>query len=175
MRLASSGKTTYAQALEGEGYLRLSIDEVIWELFGAYGVDYPAADYDAHSRDAQRVLDARLIAAVRDGHDVVVDSSLWQRSRRDQLKRLVADAGGHWRLVYLRVDEAVLRERLAMRATRFDAHAAFPITEDILQHYLAGFEEPDGEGEEVINVADGASSRPTCRPALLRAEWRHVT
>ena len=36
------------------------------------------------------------------------------------------------------------------RRQRFDANAAFPITEDLLISYLAGFDEPNGGGEEVI-------------------------
>lgn len=60
------------------------------------------------------------------------------------------DAGGRWRLVYLRVDESVLQARLTERASRLDANAVFPITEDTLTAYVSGFEAPDGEGEEVV-------------------------
>jgi predicted kinase len=81
-----------------------------------------------------------------------VDFSFWQRARRDDYKQLIEDAGGRWKLVYLKVDPAVLRQRLAERSQRFDANAAFPITEDILTSYLSGFEEPNGEGEEVITA-----------------------
>ena len=37
--VAGSGKTTYAQRLEAEGYVRLSIDEEIWQRFGRFGID----------------------------------------------------------------------------------------------------------------------------------------
>jgi hypothetical protein len=43
-----------------------------------------------------------------------------------------------------------LRARLNSRSRRFDANAAFPITDEILNDYLTGFEEPSGEGETVI-------------------------
>jgi hypothetical protein len=39
-----------------------------------------------------------------------------------------------------------------LRSQRFDANAAFPITDDILNAYVSGFEEPNGEGEEVITA-----------------------
>jgi predicted kinase len=87
---------------------------------------------------------------MRQGIDVVVDRSFWRRSARDEYKQIVADAGARWQLVYLQVDRDELRERLAARAARFDAHAAFPITDDMLDRFLAGFEEPRGEGEIVI-------------------------
>ena len=42
--------------------------------------------------------------------------------------------------------------RLAERAQRHDANAAFPITEDVLAAYLSGFEVPHGAGEHIVTV-----------------------
>ena len=148
--VAGAGKTTYAQGLEARGYVRLSIDEVIWERFGRFGVDYDAGRYDEYSAAAETALRARLLELVRRGDDVVVDRSFWRRAARDEYKQLLADAGARWELVYLKVDREQLRERLAARAVRFDANAAFPITDDTLDRFLAGFEEPCDEGEIVI-------------------------
>lgn len=86
---------------------------------------------------------------IRQGRHVVVDFSFWQRANRDRYKRLIEATGGTWRLIYLKVDPAVLRQRLDDRAERFDANAAFPITQGTLAAYLAGFEEPRDEGEDV--------------------------
>lgn len=96
------------------------------------------------------MLRERLVTLIRQGRDVVVDFSFWQRASRDRYKRLVEATGETWQLIHLQVDPAVLRQRLDDRAKRFDANAAFPITQDTLAAYLAGFEEPRGEGEEVI-------------------------
>lgn len=148
--VAGSGKTTYAQRLEARGHVRLSVDEEVWGRFGRYGVDYAPEDYARLSGAAEDVLRPRLLELVAEGRDVVVDLSFWRRATREEYKRLVERAGARWRLVYLKVDPAVLRRRLAERARRFDANAAFPITEDILAAYLAGFEAPDGEGEQVL-------------------------
>lgn len=153
--VAGAGKTTYAQCLEGQGYVRLSVDEEIWNRFGRYGVDYEPSAYEAHSEVARRAVDQQLTDLVTQGRDVVLDSSLWQRSRRDECKRLVEHAGGRWRLIYLAAEETLLRERLARRAGRFDADAAFPITDDVLARFVEGFEVPSGEGEEVVVVTDG--------------------
>jgi len=152
--VAGSGKTTYAQELELEGYIRLSIDEEVWARFGRYGIDYDPADYCRLSALAEDLLRERLVTLVGEGRDVVVDFSFWQRASRDRYKRLVEAAGGTWRLIYLQVDPVVLRLRLDNRADRFDANAAFPITRDILAGYLARFEEPQGEGEEVLRLGD---------------------
>lgn len=148
--VAGSGKTTYAKALEAQGFVRLSIDEEVWARFGRYGIDYQPAEYARLSAAAERVLRERLVTLVRQGRDVVVDFSFWQRATRDRCKRLVEAAGGTWRLVHLAVDLVLLRERLDRRGERFDANAAFPVNEEVLAAYLAAFEEPQGEGEEVI-------------------------
>jgi len=83
---------------------------------------------------------------------VVLDFSFWRRADRDRYKRLISGAGGRWRLVYLRADPPLLRRRLEERNRRFDANAAFPISDAVLDAYLAGFEAPVGEGEEVIDA-----------------------
>jgi gluconate kinase len=82
------------------------------------------------------------------------DHGFWQRSRRREYKELIEQAGGRWRLVYLQADPALLQARLRGRAERFDANAAFPITEGLLARYLESFEPPSGEGEEVVVVSD---------------------
>jgi predicted kinase len=152
--VAGSGKTTYAKGLETRGYVRLSVDEEIWRRFGGYGLDYEPDQYEEHTEVARRVLRERLLVLVAQGCHVVIDSSFWQRSRRQEYKELVEQAGGRWRLIYLEADSTLLRRRLHARGERFDANAAFPITDELLTHYLQAFEPPSGEGEEVIVVTD---------------------
>lgn len=82
--VAGSGKTTYAQRLEAQGYLRLSIDEEIWQRFGRYGVDYQPIDYPRHSQAADEILRERLPILIEQGREVVVDVSFWQRAARDR-------------------------------------------------------------------------------------------
>jgi predicted kinase len=149
--IAGTGKTTYAKALEREGYVRLSVDEEIWRRWGRHGVDYPADRYPALSARAESQVRRDLASLVRAGRRVVVDLSLWRRTVRDEYKALVEQAGGRWRLVYLRASPSVLRERLATRREREDANA-FPVTEAMLVRYLREFEPPDGEGEEIVDA-----------------------
>ncbi|WNB92957.1 ATP-binding protein [Bacillus sp. NEB1478] len=147
--VAGSGKTTFSQQLEKEGFVRLSIDEEIWATNGRYGIDYPIEKVEEYKKEAERKLRNLLIELIHDKQQVVIDFSFWDQVRRDHYKQLIEMAGGKWKLIYLKVHPDDLRERLKIRNKRFDANA-FPITEEILTSYLNGFEIPKGEGEIVI-------------------------
>ena len=151
--LAGSGKTAFAMALEAVGFVRLSIDEEVWRSAGRYGVDYPPDAYAGHVSAARAAIRAQLGEALRADHAVVVDSSFWSRAHREDFKSVIEAAGGAWRLIYLKAGEDLLRERLAERASRFDANAALPIDETTLRGFVASFEPPRGEGETTVAVA----------------------
>ncbi|MNR36403.1 hypothetical protein D3C85_1543150 [compost metagenome] len=101
---------------------------------------------EAHIR-----LRNKIVHFIQDKKQVVVDSSFWSRSERNEYKRLIENAGGKWRLIYLKVNPDELRERLKIRSLRLDANAAFTITEELLTTFLNGFEEPKDEGEIVVD------------------------
>lgn len=148
--VAGSGKTTFAQQLVSNGFIRLSIDEEIWKNKGRFGIDYPAENYEQYKAESEMKLRSELINLINEGSNVVVDFSFWQQSKRNEYKQLIKAGGGESELVYLKVHPEVIRERLRIRGKRFDANAAFPITEEILSSFLEGFEIPQGEGEILV-------------------------
>jgi predicted kinase len=150
--VAGSGKTTFAQKLEKEGFARLSIDEDIWATHGRFGVDYPEDNYDSYLEESELKLRGELINLIQAKQHVVVDFSFWQRQRRNDYKQLIEEYGGVWELIFLKVGPDELRQRLLIRSERFDANAAFTITEDTLTRFLSGFETPASEGETVIEA-----------------------
>jgi predicted kinase len=147
--VAGSGKTTFSQLLEQKGFVRLSIDEEIWATNGRWGIDFPIEKFEEYRKDAERKLRNRLIKLIHDKQQVVIDFSFWDRVRRNQYKKLIEDSGGKWKLIYLKVDPTDLSERLKLRNKRFDANS-FPISEELLNSYLNGFEIPKDEGEIVV-------------------------
>lgn len=147
--VSGSGKTTFSQILEHEGFVRLSIDEEIWSTNGRWGIDFPMEKLEEYRKDAERKLRNRLIKLIQDKKQVVIDFSFWDSERRNQYKKLIEDSGGKWKLIYLKVSQNDLRERLKLRNKRLDANS-FPISEERLKSYLNGFEIPTGEGEIVI-------------------------
>lgn len=148
--VAGSGKTSFSTKLASKGFTRLAIDEEIWGRFGRYGLDYTPEDYPGHVSAARDAIKDVLLQLLARRQPAVVDSSFWSRAHRDSYKELIENAGGAWRLVYLRAPENLLRERLEERGRRFDANAAFPIGADELTKFLKDFQTPIDEGEMVI-------------------------
>lgn len=147
--VAGSGKTTFSQHLEKEGFVRLSIDEEIWAAHGRYGIDFPIEKMEEYKQAAEKKLRDQLVNLIHSKHQVVIDFSFWDRVRREQYKQLIEKSGGKWKLIYIKVHPDDLRERLKIRNKRLDANS-FTISEELLTAYLKGFEIPKGEGEIVI-------------------------
>lgn len=151
--VAGSGKTTFSQRLEGRGFTRLSIDELIWKRAGRYGLDYPAEAYGEHLVAAREALKAELAALLRAGKAVVVDSAFWSRAHRRDFADLIAANGGRSRIVYLKASKALLRARLTERRSRFDANAALPIDDARLDGFIDSFEEPGRDEDALVVLA----------------------
>ncbi|MFG2415109.1 ATP-binding protein [Streptomyces goshikiensis] len=148
--LTGSGKTTYStRRLEPAGAVRLSVDEVVHDRHGRYGVDYPESTYFEKEAPIVAELQEQLMRLVAEGRDVVWDHGLWPRKHRDEMKQLVETAGGRWRLLYFPVGREELLRRLEERNRREDANALF-VSPEALNDFFTRFEAPQGEGEEVI-------------------------
>jgi predicted kinase len=147
--LTGSGKTTYAKRLEAAGAVRLTVDEEVHARHGRYGVDYPTSEYFERERPVVEELRGRLVELVESGRDVVFDHGMWRRDDRNAYKRLVEGHGGRWRLLYFKVDPEVLLQRLTDRNRRSDANA-MPLLPTDLKDFIARFEEPMDEGEELV-------------------------
>ena len=59
--VCGSGKTTYSKQKEKEGYIRLSIDEEMWKIYGKKGIDYPDSQYEELSEKVELTLRERLL------------------------------------------------------------------------------------------------------------------
>jgi predicted kinase len=148
--VTGSGKTTYAvRRLLSTGAVRLSVDELVFERHGRYGVDYPEHTYFEREAPVVEEVRARLVELVAAGRDVVLDHGLWLRKDRDAWKELVDAAGGRWRLLYFPVGRGELLARLEERNLRGDANALL-VTPQALDDFFVRFEPPHGEGEETV-------------------------
>ncbi len=149
--LPGAGKTTYAMELVRRGYARLSIDEAVWQRLGRRdaGLVLGAQAFDRLKEEVRREQRAELVELMLAGRDVVVDYSFWSRAARDDYKALVESHGCRWELVHLKADQTTLERRLKVRNGEAGANSV-TVDEELFNRYLADFEEPQGEGEQVF-------------------------
>ena len=148
--VCGSGKTTYAKQKEKEGYIRLSIDEEMWNIYGQKGVDYPEEQYDELSDKFEHILRQRMISLIKDEKNVVVDFSFWNKDNRNLYKNIIENTGGAVELVYMKASIELLCNRLQKRNLSLHANSPFIITDEILEHHYNEFQEPKYEGETVL-------------------------
>jgi predicted kinase len=151
--LPGSGKSTYARALEGRGFTRLSVDEVVWARIGRDAAELEPGEYEQLKRAVEQELWHELLRLLDAKQPVVIDYSFWDRSRRDRYKAEIERRGCRWELVWLKADLETLRRRLAIRNRQQGANSV-TVDDEVLERYFAAFEEPEGEGERVIEAAD---------------------
>lgn len=149
--IAGSGKTTFSQQLATRGFTRISIDEIIWNSAGRYGLDYLPEAYPEKLAGAREVLKVELERFLAEQRAIVVDSAFWSKAHCQSFAAIVALNGGRHCLVYLKVSKADLQARLKQRRHRFDANAALPIDDVKLERFIATFEEP-GPDEDALVV-----------------------
>lgn len=145
--LPGSGKSTLARRLEGEGAVRLAVDDLVRERHGRAGVDYPLSEHLARLEAVLTDVRAELVRLLADGRSVVLDHGLGRRAEREDYRQLAQASGAHCRLLVLRAERAELLRRLARRDT---ADGFGPMDAQLLDAIAAGSEEPDGEGEELV-------------------------
>ena len=147
--LPGSGKSTYARALERRGYTRLSIDEVVWARIGRDAAELDPQMYERLRSAIELELWDELIRLMEARAPIVIDHSFWSRATRDRYKAAIERHGCRWELIRLSADLETLRRRLADRNQQNDANSV-TVSDELLNRYFAGFEEPVGEGERVI-------------------------
>jgi predicted kinase len=145
------GQVDVCQKLVLEGYVRLSLDEVIWQRLEGRdpGKVLDGAAFAALKEEVRLEQRAQLVELMRAGIDVVVDYTFWSRDAREDYKSLIERHGGRWQLVYVRASRSVIERRLQARNAEDDADAV-TVSDTLLDDYLAKFQEPVGEGEQVV-------------------------
>ncbi|KAK0721060.1 AAA domain-containing protein, partial [Lasiosphaeris hirsuta] len=156
--IAGSGKSTFSKAIVAQQhptYERLSVDAMIHAKHGIYGVDYPENMYSEYLEEASDQYERRLIELLDSGEkNIAFDRSLYSKADRDYFKALIERKGARWILVFFRPSsKEVIWDRIQRRReTEINADSALVITRDIFDGYWEGFENPEGEGEVVVDV-----------------------
>ena len=84
----------------------------------------------------------------------MLDRSFYAKQDRDEFKALVESHGARWVLVYFRVEKQLLWQRIRDRREKeVNANSALDISRELLEEYVRGFENPDGEGEIIVEYS----------------------
>lgn len=102
--LPGSGKSAVASYMEGMGFANIGYDKIAKQMFGR---NYPLS-LEQSERAYAEMLRSRD-AALRDGYDVVVETTAYNEERR---RELLAPHIGQKYLIYLRMQPDVVRSRI---------------------------------------------------------------
>jgi len=157
--IAGAGKSTLSKAIIARhpNFVRLSIDNIVHTNHGLYGTDYPPEKLEEYQEEADAEYRSTLAHLLDAGErDIVVDRALYSREDREYFKKVVEEKGGRWILVYFRpASKDVIWNRIQRRrAAGINADSAVELTPEILNQYWEGFENPEGEGEVVVDVTE---------------------
>ena len=145
--LPGSGKTTYAKKLEQENVVRLSLDE---ELFKTYGKDFPPEKYSEFEKAIKSHLLNKASNFLKEGISVSLDWGFWKKQERENLKRFALENLAKSKLIYFKKDFSKLVDAVSNR----DMTHNHSINPEMLEIFAKQFEEPEQEGEEVIEYTN---------------------
>lgn len=132
---AGSGKSAVAHRLASEGMVRLSFDEMAWQM----GLRTMPLEEGIRCQIAAG-LHARLLDLVASGADVVLDFSFWSRSMREDYRLLLRPLGVEPETIYLATTREVALARVRARTAR---HADdFQLSAELAAEYFDRFEAP---------------------------------
>jgi hypothetical protein len=166
--ISGSGKSALSRNILSSypNFTRLSIDKIIFEKHGVYGVDYSPSIYSDLQAEAEKELKVELEELLNEGErDAVLDLS---KERREEYREFIGRMGkGRYGvlLVVFRVEGGMEREEEVLwgmiEGRRMQDEIAVGkgerrdgviVSRERLGVFIRGFEWPDGEGEVVVRV-----------------------
>lgn len=145
--LPGSGKTTYAEKLENESTVRLTLDEKLFETFGK---DFPGEKYAEYEEQTKDAVKQKAEELVKEGKSVIVDFGFWKKKERDEYRAWAENLGTIPKLLYFKATPDELIKRVSGRNTKLDGHTHH-IPEKLMRKFIDDFQEPEeNEGAQVI-------------------------
>lgn len=141
---AGSGKSTYAQMLKQQGFVRLSYDV---ESFNKGFKVHPLATdvYD----EIKTVLDLKLKVLIRKNKDIVLDYSFWSRKMRDEYKNMLVPFGIKPEIIVIVTPKEIVLQRIHARKGKNPNDIM--LDEQTAAQYYENFQPPTlDEGEITI-------------------------
>ncbi|KAF2621154.1 P-loop containing nucleoside triphosphate hydrolase protein [Macroventuria anomochaeta] len=156
--LAGTGKTTLVKSIlkHHPHFTRVSSDAILFDAHGIYGIDYAASLslYNQYQDEVDVVYLETFRRLLAEEKDIILERSFYAKEDRDEFHGIAVDGGARVVLVFLRAkDKELLWERICKRSrAEKTADNALDISRETFEMYWSGFEDPDNEGEIVIEV-----------------------
>ncbi|MCM1290932.1 MAG: ATP-binding protein [Prevotella sp.] len=152
--VSGSGKTYMSRKFEQQGYVRLCVDELMWELHGCDFMMIPSEERRKMTLEAEDILRKEMKEQLSLGKKVVIDSCLCKRFKREEFERVAKESGANVRRYYLTAPKSVLTERLRMREGKNPNE--IKVSEDELDRFMDNFEIPQkDEGYLTVDSFNG--------------------
>lgn len=145
--VSGTGKTTYARKLEQQGAHLLSVDEEMWRRFGPEFTRLPSARQRELTIGVEADIRENMAVRLREGNDVVIDSCLCKRFKRDNFRQAASEAGGEPVLIYMSADRETILQRLAGR--KGEDPNDIIVTPEQLDRFLVNFQPPEDDEERL--------------------------
>ncbi len=139
--ISGSGKTYFARHLVEKGFVRLSVDEMIWDAYGRDFADMPFSLQQPIFKEFDSLVAESLKTLIEAGAKVVIDTTMCKRSKRDIIRNLCARYGISPIIVYMKAPLEVLKQRLALRHGEGANDQIIPLSR--LEMFFSHFEAPE--------------------------------
>ncbi|HRR77335.1 MAG TPA: ATP-binding protein [Ruminococcus sp.] len=137
-----SGKSIYAEKLRREmNAVVLSVDELTLALFNNEAGEM----HDTYVERAERYFFEKSVQIVQAGIDVILDWGFWTKAERKYAKEFFGSRNIKSELHYIRIDDALWKERITCRNSLVKAGkiSAYYVDEELLRKFALIFEEPE--------------------------------
>lgn len=141
--ISGVGKTYLSRRIaESEGAVRLSTDERMWERYGRF-TELSDAEQRRLTMSVEKELIEEMSMLLRRGQDVVIDSCLCKRFKREAFSEAARDCGASVDCIYLTAPRAEILARLSRRRGK-DAND-IRVSEEAFERFERHFEVPSAE------------------------------
>lgn len=148
--ISGSGKTHHALRLESEGYVRVSVDAIVWRRHGPDFAALPSDELKQIFREGMAEAREETARLIDEGRDVVVDATMCKRAARDMMRRVCREHGVEPSVVCLRAPKELLWRRLSGRVG--GSPDDLVVSREQLDRYCAGFEMPQPDETDVTYI-----------------------
>lgn len=146
--VSGSGKTYYSKKLQEKGYIRLSLDEYIWDRYGSGFTKMPFDKQQQIFQSASKELENKLLEHVSRGFKVVLDSTMCKRSKRNHVREICNVIGIEPLFIYMDTPSEELHIRISKRLGTGPNDQIIP--SERLDSFISNFEVPDSDENFIV-------------------------